>query len=88
MILIKNGRVIDPKSGLDEQKDIVIEDGLIKNIGKFTPSEKYEEIIDATGKVVAPGLVDIHVHFRDPGLTYKEDIFTGSAAAAKVGTPR
>lgn len=85
MILIKNGRVIDPKSGLDEQKDIVIEDGLIKNIGKFTPSEKYEEIIDATGKVVAPGLVDIHVHFRDPGLTYKEDIFTGSAAAAKGG---
>ena len=85
MILIKNGRVVDPASGIDEVLDVILEDGIIKALGKFPKTETYERVIDATGKIVAPGLVDIHVHFRDPGLTYKEDIVTGAAAAAAGG---
>lgn len=97
MILIKNGRVIDPKTGRDEIANLVIEDGRIRTIeaicadggtGGQTDDEaggQYERIIDAAGKVVAPGLIDVHVHFRDPGLTYKEDIFTGAAAAKRGG---
>lgn len=85
MILIKDGRLVDPKSGRDEVLDIVIQDNRIQYIGKFQRSEQYDQIIEAKGKVIAPGLIDIHVHFREPGLTYKEDIQTGSAAAAKGG---
>ena len=85
MILIKDGRVVDPASGIDEALDVVIDNGTIKTLGKFPKSDEYERIIDAKGKIVAPGLVDIHVHFRDPGLTYKEDIVTGAAAAAAGG---
>jgi dihydroorotase len=63
----------------------VIDKGKVKKIGKYQRSEEYDEIIEAKGMIVAPGLVDIHVHFRDPGLTYKEDIHTGAAAAAAGG---
>lgn len=84
MILIKGGRVIDPERGIDEIQDVVLDDGVIKRIGSFggicggktteaaDQDSRYELVIDATGLVVAPGLVDVHVHFRDPGLTYKE----------------
>lgn len=85
MILIKNGRLVDPLSKRDEVVDIVIEKDKIKEIGKNLNQDGVEYIIDATGCVVAPGLIDIHVHFRDPGFTYKEDIFTGAEAAAKGG---
>lgn len=85
MILIKDGRVIDPKSKLDESLDIIIKDNKILEIGKYQRSDEYEEIIEAKGMIVAPGLIDVHVHFRDPGFTYKEDIHTGAAAAAKGG---
>ena len=85
MILIKDGRVVDPASGVDEGLDVVLEDGRVKALGKFPKTEDYQRVIDAKGKIVAPGLVDIHVHFRDPGLTYKEDIATGAAAAAAGG---
>ncbi len=85
MILIKNGRVIDPKSGTDETLDILIEEGKIAGIGKYKRSNEYERIIEAEGKIVAPGLIDVHVHFRDPGLTYKEDIESGAKAAAAGG---
>lgn len=85
MILIKNGRVIDPKTGLDEILDVSIDKGVVVRIGKQESQEAYEAVIDATGKIVAPGLVDVHVHFRDPGFTYKEDIHTGAFAAAAGG---
>jgi dihydroorotase len=85
MILIKNGRLIDPKSGKDEVLDIVIEGDKIKEIGEFQVTSAYETVLDAKGKVVAPGLIDLHVHFREPGFTYKEDILSGSKAAAKGG---
>ncbi len=88
MLLIKNGYVIDPKNGREGKMDVLIED---KKIVKICPEISLQEagegvrIIEAAGKVVAPGLVDVHVHFRDPGFTYKEDISTGAEAAAKGG---
>ncbi len=84
MMLIKNGRVIDPRTGRDETADILVENGRICKIGQGLSAEG-GQVIDASGCVVAPGLVDVHVHFRDPGLTYKEDIQTGAAAAKKGG---
>lgn len=84
MILIKNGRIVDPVSNRDEVMDILIDGKTIVKIDKNIIDES-AKIIDATGLVVAPGLVDTHVHFRDPGFTYKEDIITGSKAAAKGG---
>ena len=85
MILIKDGRVVDPYSGIDEVIDVIIDNGKIAGLGKFARSDEYEKVIDAKGKIVAPGLVDVHVHFRDPGLTYKEDLETGANAAAAGG---
>lgn len=83
-ILIKNGRLINPSENLDKVMDIFVEDGIIKE--KAESIEKQADtVIDVAGCYVIPGLIDLHVHFRDPGLTYKEDIETGSKAAAKGG---
>lgn len=84
MLLIKNGRVIDPKSGFDQIADILVDGKKIIKINQVI-EEDNAEIIDATGLIVAPGLVDIHVHFREPGQTHKEDIHTGALAAAAGG---
>ena len=84
MILISGGRVIDPKSGIDEFLDLIIEGSRIKKIGKFQGGN-YEEIIDASRKIIVPGLIDAHVHFRYPGLTYKEDMESGAASAIAGG---
>jgi len=91
-MIIKNIRIIDPASGMDEIGNIIIEDGRIKDIAtsvdtsvKHGDSIGGVEVIDGTGLVAAPGLLDAHVHFRDPGFEYKEDIYTGAAAAAKGG---
>lgn len=84
MILIKNGRVIDPVTNTDEVMDVLIDGSQIVKTGKNLHAEQ-ADVIDAAGLVVAPGLVDTHVHFRDPGFTQKEDIFTGAAAAAHGG---
>lgn len=83
-MIIKNGRIIDPGSKRDEIADILIEDGIIREIGKNIDKEN-EATIDAKGKIIAPGLIDVHVHFREPGFTYKEDIISGSNAAARGG---
>ncbi len=85
MMLVKNGRVIDPESKRDEKSDILIEGEVIKKIEKNIDEEGIDEIIDAEGSIVCPGLIDVHVHFRDPGLTYKEDILSGSRSAARGG---
>ncbi len=83
---IKGGHVISPGNNLDEILDIEIEDGKISALQKEINAESGEtKIIDARGKWVVPGLIDLHVHFRDPGQTYKEDIFTGLKAAAAGG---
>ncbi|MBM7641792.1 dihydroorotase [Streptococcus loxodontisalivarius] len=84
MILIKNGRVIDPKSGFDQIADVLLEGQKVLKIAESIDAE-VDQTIDATGLVVAPGLVDIHVHFREPGQTHKEDIHTGALAAAAGG---
>ena len=122
MLLIKNGYMIDPETGIEGKRDILIDEGKILKIadcgtvlcGKMPPHSPHgdvnetaqngtddeggsvgesnqaksscePDVIDAEGCVVAPGLVDVHVHFRDPGFTQKEDILTGAAAAAKGG---
>ncbi len=84
-LLIKGGRVIDPAQGIDEVVDILVEAGIIKEIGKNLQLEAGCETIEAAGLLVTPGLIDIHVHLRDPGLEYKEDIVTGTRAAAAGG---
>lgn len=85
-MIIKGGRVLDPVSKRDEVLDIKIEDGKIIKIAKdIEASSDKEEVIDAREKVVVPGLIDVHVHFRDPGQTQKEDLVTGSQAAIAGG---
>lgn len=88
MILIKNGRIVDPVRQFDDIADILIEGKNIVKVGKNLKLDENDNnlrVIDASGLVAAPGLVDAHVHFRDPGFTYKEDIETGAKAAAKGG---
>lgn len=82
--LIRNGRVIDPASGKDGIYDVLIEDGTIVSVDASIP-EGNNDIIEAAGCFVMPGLVDLHVHFREPGFEYKETIKTGSMAAAHGG---
>lgn len=84
MLLIKNGRVVDPVTKTDKVMDVLIDKDMILETGEQLNRED-AEIIDAAGLVVAPGLVDTHVHFRDPGFTYKEDIITGANAAVRGG---
>lgn len=84
MLLIKNGRVVDPKSGFDQTADVLVDGKKVVKIAEQIEADG-ADIIDATGLVVAPGLVDIHVHFREPGQTHKEDIHTGALAAAAGG---
>ena len=84
-MIIKGARIIDPANGLDTLGDIVIRKGKIADIDTYGEMEKKEirkqkitqeneEILDASGWIAAPGLIDVHVHFRDPGFTYKEEI--------------
>ncbi|MED9948214.1 MAG: dihydroorotase [Peptacetobacter hiranonis] len=85
MILIKNGRLVNSATNTDEVMDVAIENGKILKVEKGIEENGFEKVIDAAGKIVAPGLIDVHVHFRDPGFEHKEDLLTGSASAAKGG---
>ena len=86
-LLLKGGRLIDPANGRDETADLLLADGKVAAIGDDVIGQAQSGIseVDATGKVVCPGLIDIHVHFREPGQGAKETIRTGAAAAAKGG---
>jgi dihydroorotase len=84
-LLIKGGRVVDPTQNMDDTLDVLVENGLIKEIGKGLSAPEGAETIDAAGKYVVPGLIDMHVHLRDPGLEYKEDIASGTRSAAAGG---
>ena len=82
--IIRGGRVVDPANDLDARRDILIEDGRIASIAESLPDASGRSV-DASGLVVAPGFVDLHAHLRDPGLEYKEDIASGTRAAARGG---
>lgn len=82
--LLKGGRIIDPENKFDDVADLLIEDGKIKAIGKGLAAGD-ADIIDVSGKIVTPGLIDMHVHFREPGQEAKEDFVSGSKAAAAGG---
>jgi dihydroorotase len=86
-VLLLNGRLIDPASGVDEQRDVLLRQGRVAavELPGGLKDVKAKETFDAAGMIVAPGLVDIHVHLREPGQTYKESIATGTAAAAAGG---
>ena len=86
-VLIKNGKLINPATNFEGIVDISIQDGLIKEISPNISSDyfEYDDIIDAKGMIVSPGLIDIHSHFRDPGFTQKEDLVSGAHAAAAGG---
>ena len=81
---IRGARLLDPLRETEQTADILIRDGKIAAVGEL-PEDFHGRVLDASGLTAAPGFVDVHVHFRDPGLTYKEDILTGASAAAAGG---
>ncbi|MEO5363833.1 MAG: dihydroorotase [Magnetococcus sp. DMHC-8] len=83
-LLIRGGRVVDPANGLDETADLLLMNGVIRAVGRLDPPPDCA-VLQADGLVVAPGLVDMHVHLREPGHEYKEDIASGTRAAAAGG---
>ncbi len=84
-VLMKGGRVIDPAVGIDRTTDVLVVDGRIAAIEDGISPRAHLRVIDAADKIIAPGLVDMHVHFRDPGQTHKEDMLSGAGAAARGG---
>ncbi len=85
ILLVRNGRVVDPANQMDAVADVLVQDGVVRRVGPRLPAPEGAEIVDATGKVVCPGLIDIHVHLREPGFEYKETVATGTRAAAAGG---
>ena len=84
-LLIRGGRVIDPSRGTDGVADLYLKDGKIEAVGRNIPSQPGAEVLDASGKVVAPGLIDLHVHLREPGFEHAETIATGALSAVAGG---
>ena len=84
-LLLRNGRIIDPANGIDMVGDVLLSDGRIERVGKRSAEEDELRTIDCTGKVIAPGLIDIHVHLREPGFAWNETIESGARAAAAGG---
>lgn len=84
-LYIKGGRIVDPAEGLDKIADLLVKNGLVYKVAPGLRPPPGSEVVDATDLIVAPGLIDIHVHLRDPGQEYKEDIFSGGRAAAAGG---
>ncbi len=85
-VLIKNAYLVDPSMQIEENADILIQDGLVVKVCDYISDRDFDgEVINAEGLIAAPGLIDMHVHFRDPGYTHKEDILSGCASAAAGG---
>jgi len=84
-LLIREGRLIDPRNGKDEEMDLLIEDGVVREVGHRLPADSETAVLDAKRLCVMPGLIDVHVHLREPGGEHKETIETGTAAAAQGG---
>ncbi len=84
-LLLRQGRVIDPANSVDAVQDVLIADGKIEKLGKNLAGPAGAEVVDARGKIVCPGFIDIHVHLREPGYEYKETVATGTRAAAAGG---
>ena len=84
-LLIRGGRVIDPSRGTDGVADLYLKDGKIEAVGRNIPAQPGAEVLDAAGKVVAPGLIDLHVHLREPGFEHAETIATGALSAVAGG---
>ncbi len=84
-LMITGGRVIDPARNYDQVADVLIKDGIVEKVAPGQKPPSGAEVIDASGLIVTPGLIDIHVHLRDPGQEYKEDILSGTRAAAAGG---
>lgn len=85
LLLIKNGRVIDPANKVDGNVDVLVRDGIVVEVGKVTTTTDADTVIDATGLIVTPGLIDMHIHLREPGDEEEETIASGSAAAVAGG---
>ena len=83
--LLKSGRVVDPSQGLDEALDLLLVDGIVASIGKDISGPEDADIVDCSGLIVSPGLIDVHVHLREPGEEHKETIATGVQAAVAGG---
>jgi dihydroorotase len=85
-ILIRGGRLIDPKNDLDGKFDVLISNNIIERVDKnIRAATDTTEVINATGHIISPGFIDVHAHLREPGYEYKETIKTGTMAAAKGG---
>jgi dihydroorotase len=84
-LLIKSGRIIDPMQGIDKTADLLIKEGAIDSIEENIDTQEGTDLINAQGKIVSPGFIDLHCHLREPGYEHKETIATGTAAAAKGG---
>jgi dihydroorotase len=84
-LLVRGGRVVDPAQGLDARRDVLLEDGRVARLDEKIEAAPGDEVLDASACVVAPGLIDIHVHLREPGQEAKETVATGAAAAAAGG---
>jgi dihydroorotase len=84
-ILIRGGRLIDPVQSIDDIRDIRLSGGKVEAIGDDLSADGVDRVIEASGKIVTPGLIDVHVHFRDPGFTAKETLETGARSAAAAG---
>jgi len=84
-LLLRHGRVVDPANAIDAVQDVLIADGKIARVGRSLAAPADVEVVDASGKIVCPGFIDMHVHLREPGYEYKETVATGTRAAAAGG---